>query len=172
MKKIEVLVDRLIPYALLVLLALLVLEFSIDVTPYEKAIRIIDEMIFVLFVADLCFKYRHVTSTMRFIKLYWIEILAVFPFYLIVRAYTTLLELSKGVEETQKVLHEAVLIKEARSFEIGREVRLAEEAKLLREGRLFRVIRVIQRMLRLFYGRLFLAHKVMHLKKVRKDNIS
>lgn len=171
-KKIEELIDTSIPYALFVLLILLILEFSIDTTPYEKAIRIIDEVIFILFIADLCFKYRHVNNTLRFIKLYWIEILAVFPFYLVIRAYTALLELSKGVEETQKVLHEAVLIKEARSLEIGREVRLAEEAKLLREGRLFRVTRVIQRGLRLLYGRFLLAHKVMRLKKVRKDNTS
>ena len=171
-QKIEEWIDTSIPYALFVLLILLVLEFTIDTTPYEKIILFTDEIIFVLFVTDLCFKYHHVNNTLHFIKLYWIEILAVFPFYLLIRAYTALLELSKGVEETQKVLHETMLIKEARSLEIGREARFAEEAKILRESRLFRVTRVIQRGFRLLYGRLLLAHKVMHVKKVRKGNTS
>ena len=174
-KKIEEWIDTSIPYALFVLLILLILEFTADTTPYEKIILFIDEIIFILFVADLCFKYWHVNNTLHFIKLYWIEILAVFPFYLIIRAYTTLLELSRGIEETQKVLHEAELLKETRVFEEGkvlREARLAEEAKILRESRLFRVTRVIQRGFRLLYGRLLLAHKVMHVKKVRKGNTS
>lgn len=174
LEKIEALVDKLIPYALLALLVLIVLEFTTDTTPYQAAITLVDETVLAIFVLDLCFKYHRVKTTMQFFRTYWLELIAVFPFYLVIRAYTTLLELSRGVEEGQKVLHEAALLREARLVEEGRllrEARVAEEeARLLRESNFFwRMIRTVQRGIRLLFARLLFVHKLLfHARKKRK----
>ncbi len=174
LERIEKRVDDLIPYALLVLLVIVILEFTINTARYDKLIQIIDDIILGIFTLDLCFKYYRIKTTALFFRTYWLELIAVFPFYLLIRAYTALIELSRGVEETQKVLHEAALIKEARFLEEGKVLREArvveEEARLLRESStLMRTVRLIQKMLRLLYARMVFAKNLLfHVRKKKR----
>ncbi len=171
LQKAEKWADKLVPYALVVLLGIIILEFTIDTAPYELYIGIVDYAILAVFVADLAFKYYRVKTVVQFFKTYWIEIIAVFPFYLLIRAYTALIELSRGVEETQKILHEAALVREARILEEGKVMREArvveEEARLLRESSfVMRALRLVQRSIRLLYARILFTKKLLfHVRK-------
>ena len=162
LEKIEVLVDRIIPYALVLLIILIVVEFTIDTKPYEVIFGIIDESILVLFIVDLIFKYHRVKTTMEFFKKYWLEIIAAFPFYLIIRVYAEVVELSRGVEEAQKILHGTTLIKEGRLLEESRNLKIfEEEVRLAKEARFFRTLRVAQRTLRFFAAKIWLTKEML-----------
>ncbi len=154
--KFEWVVDVAVPYLLVVLAALLILEFLVDLEHYEPVVSILDYVIVGFFALDLFFKWSHVRNAKVFIKLYWIDILAVFPFYLMFRLYGLLAGALIGGEEIavgQKIAHEAVLLREA---EIGKELRVAREAKFLRG------LRFVQRLLRIIKARLHIARHHMH----------
>lgn len=148
-----------------VLAIMIVLEFSTDTHQFEPWWGYLDLVIVGFFVLDLFFKWRHVRKVMKFVRLYWLEILAVFPFYLLIRAYTTLAEiiaLGKGVSEAQEIAHEAVLLRETKILRetelIGKEARLAREAELVgKEARFVpRIVRFVQRLVRFVWGSLHL----------------
>ncbi|MBI4016568.1 MAG: hypothetical protein HY363_02640 [Candidatus Aenigmarchaeota archaeon] len=152
----EWVVDVAVPYLLVVLAALLILEFLVDLEHYEPLVSIFDYVIVSFFALDLFFKWSHVRNAKVFIRLYWIDILAVFPFYLVFRLYGLLAGALIGGEEIafgQKIAHETVLLREA---EIGKE------AKFVKEVRLARGIRFAQRLLRIIKARLHIVRKEMH----------
>ena len=154
--------DKVIPILLVALGIVLILENPlwtlVHLEEYEPWITIFDYTIVTFFVADLIFKWFKVKKLSTFLKLYWIEILAVFPFYFIFRLYTrlgTLLRISSEIREAQTAAHEALLIREA---SLIREAELAKEVRLLRETRpLVRALRLGQRLLRLLKGRVLLG---------------
>ncbi len=87
--KIEVWVDRLVPLSLFVLLVLIGIEFYYQETAekYHALISTLDNFIIALFILDLVFKYIRVHSIPTFLKKYWLEIIAVLPISLIIRAF-------------------------------------------------------------------------------------
>ena len=129
--KVEIITDKAIPYLVLILLILIILDvFYHDLTlPYENQILILDYFIVLIFIIDLSFKYYRVKDYKTFLKKYWLDIIVVFPFFLVFRLVEEIILLtrvSESLAESQKVLHTGV--------EIGRISReVSEEARVLRE---------------------------------------
>ncbi|MBS3146621.1 ion transporter [Candidatus Woesearchaeota archaeon] len=156
--KIEVFVDRIIPYLVLILLALIIGEFTHYnlVEEHEDIVLIIDYTIVIFFLIDLAFKYHRVRNAKTFVKKYWLDILAVFPFFLIFRLIEEIsifLRLGSQLGDYQKALHT--------SLEVGRiSEELVEEQKILREieeatklertSRFGRLLRPLERIPRIF----------------------
>lgn len=158
LETIERIVDRAVPYVLVLLAVLIIIEFTHVADPYHDIFVTIDYFIVAFFVIDLCFKWFHTRDVLKFIKLYWIDIIAVFPFYAIFRVYFAATELFAAGEQTQKFLHEAVLLRETKLL---REAEYG--AKLAKEGRF---IRVIARSLRILRARWYVTN--WHLQKVSR----
>lgn len=113
--KLEVIVDKSIPYLLLLLLVLILLEIFFKETAehYALQIDIADYFIIFAFVIDLTFKYMRVKNIKKFIRHFWLDILAVFPFFLVFRVFEAIAGLvsttiSEGVASFQAILHESI----------------------------------------------------------------
>lgn len=178
LEAIEIFIDKSIPYLVIIIAVMLILNFTINSEQFEPWFSYLDWAILAFFVADLVFKWRHVRKLTKFLRLYWIEILAVFPFYLIIRAYATIAELitvGERVSEAQQITHEALLLREAK---ILRETELlAEESGVVgKEVRLLpRIFRFFQRSLRFVWGSLhYVTEHLLHVsrKKRRKSIFS
>ena len=119
LKKLELFVDKFIPYLLVLLIFVIVLElFFHDIAEtYRYHINLLDGFIVLVFLLDLYFKYQQTKNVPKFVRKYWLEILAVFPFYLIFRFIETtlgFLEVSGILKQGQNILHS--------SLEVGKEV--------------------------------------------------
>jgi len=115
--KIELLVDKIIPYSLVLLLFLIIGEifFSEKVEPYSLYVSVLDGLIIFIFVIDLIFKYVRIRNFPKFFKKYWLEIIAVFPAFLVLRLVEEFIiiarlgETFESVGETaQSAIHEVV----------------------------------------------------------------
>ncbi len=160
--------DHIIPYLVVLLAIVLILENPfwtlVHLSEYEPWIGIFDSVIVFFFVVDLVFKWFKTRNVRKFFRLYWLDIVAVFPFYLAFRAYAQVVgifRLGEEVSETaQKLAHEAVLLREARMFreaeEMAKEARAAREFSIVERG-----IRAVQRALRSLKGRFYTSHRAM-----------
>jgi len=156
--KIEVLVDKLIPYLVLILLILIILDifYHEKILPYENRILILDYFIVIVFIIDLGFKYYRVKNAKTFLKKYWLDIIVVIPFFLIFRLVEEIMLLTRvsgALSESQTFLHTGV--------EIGRIARAGEEearvlkeiqeaTKLERTARIARILRPVERVPRIW----------------------
>jgi len=159
--KFERLTRKIIPYFIVLLLFIIIIENPfwsiIDLEPYSLEISIMDSVIVFFFVADLIFKWMKTRKIRKFLRLYWIDILAVFPFYLIFRAYSLFLGVAGITETAQEIVHETVLVRESKALE---EAKVGEEA--LKEAKPFsRILRASQRILRAMKGRFYLTYKTL-----------
>jgi len=59
--------------------------FAQKVEPFSVYVSIIDGIIIAIFIVDLGFKYVRTKDIPKFFKKYWMEIIAVFPAFLVVR---------------------------------------------------------------------------------------
>lgn len=158
----HVVVDKLIFPSLLIILALVVLEFSFPLLakPYRNIIDAVDLAIIVLFSIDLCFKYARARSVSGFLRRHWLEILAIIPFFLlfrIVEGVTRVLGAAgETTKETQQLVHlgsgltkqaEHELAATRQAFRIG--MRLEAEGRLLRLARFLRPLLRLPRLLKL-----------------------
>lgn len=150
LKDVELIVDRSIPFLLVLLAVLIIVDFTHFGEAHHHIIVWIDNFIIAFFIIDLLFKWNHATNAVNFIKLYWIDIIAVFPFYLIFRLYAVATEITIAGERTQKLLHEAALLRETKLIGEGKLV-----GHLAKEGRL---IRAAARGLRLLRFRWYVIH--------------
>jgi hypothetical protein len=98
--------DRLVGPALVVIVAVVVLElfFPDFAHHYHKYILVADYAAILVFVFDLSFKFRRATTWEGFLKDYWLEIIAIFPVFMVVRVFEFLAFLRTG-ELGQEVLH-------------------------------------------------------------------
>ncbi len=160
--------DHVIPFLVVLIAIALVLENPfwtvVHLSDYEPWMGIFDGVIVFFFVVDLVFKWFKTRNIRRFFRLYWIDIVAVFPFYLIFRTYSEMVAIFRIGEEVaesgQKVAHEAVLLREARMLREAEEA--AKEAKIARETKVIgRGIRSVQRILRVAKGRLYTSHRAL-----------
>ena len=130
LKDLEVIVDKLIPYLIFLLLIIIIIDlFYHEVAEkYKFEIGLVDGFIILVFLFDLIYKYNRVRNLPTFIKKYWLEILAVLPFYLIFRAVELtigFLEISGLIKQSQNILHTglefekeiALISKEAKEIE-------------------------------------------------------
>lgn len=132
--KLENIVDKIIPYCLIVLIVIIVLELGFHSFVVEKnlslSLDIVDYFIIFIFVFDLIFKYNRIRNVPLFLRKYWLEVIAVFPFFLIFRLAELafgIREISEGVKTAQSITHSTA--------ELEKEVAILREGeKLLREG--------------------------------------
>ncbi|NQU78247.1 ion transporter [Candidatus Woesearchaeota archaeon] len=156
MHKIEVVVDKVIPPCLVVLLVLIVLELGFhDFVVANNLgfwIELADYFIIGIFVVDLIFKYIRTRDLPTFLKKYWLDILAVFPFFLLFRIYEiTAGAFSLAVSETattaQHLLHEGLEVEK----ESARILREGEKlAKISRSSKFMKFLRPVFRIPRFF----------------------
>ena len=156
LKKLELIIDKSIPYLLIILLGILIIEFFFHdfAEHYIKIIHGLDYFIIGVFLVDLIFKYNHVRKIKPFIKKYWLDILAVFPFFLAFRVYELLFGIGRGASETastiQAITHtskEGIEIVEKEAPRVIKEAEAVTKAR--RSSRLVRWLRPIFRSPRL-----------------------
>ena len=141
LKKLEHLTDRIIPYLLVLLTIIIVLEFGFKhiAEQYNLHITIADYTIIFFFVLDLAYKYNRVRQFKPFVKKFWLDIIAVFPFFLVFRIVEELfllLSVSQDVAEGQKFLHFGL---EAEKI-VKEESALKELSSLQKESRFIKEI--------------------------------
>ena len=138
---IEVFVDKSIPYLVLLLLFVIVGDFVFHdfMNQYRLYVIIIDYVILIFFVIDLAFKFYRIRNVKLFLKKYWLEVIAVFPFVLVFRLFEEvfiLLRFTAPLEEGQKIVHTVAEI-----GKIGEEQKIIRELSQLEQGtRVFRSI--------------------------------
>ncbi len=154
--EIEVLVDRLIPLCLLLLPAVFIIEiyFSWIKNTYHYWFDLFDIVVIAIFLIDLFFKYERVRKMKVFLKEYWLDIIAVLPFFLIFR-FLEIFRLSELMKSGEQVLHEAVVL-ERQSRLIVEEAE--EVAKVSRTERFLRYFRVFGRFPRFCEAFSFFEH--------------
>src|SRR3989344_5751490 len=122
--KIELIVDKIIPYLVFILLLIVIGEllFSEQIQKYVLWINVAYYFIVGIFVIDLIFKYIRIRNIPKFLRKCWIDIIAVFPFFLLFRLVEEtgiLLRFGERIAETQAVFHEAVEIEKETGKIIG-----------------------------------------------------
>lgn len=156
--RVESFVDRAIPYTLIVLTGIIIIEifFKQLAEEYHLAIAIMDYAILAFFVADLIFKYLRIRKFKEFLKKCWLDIIAVFPFVLFFRIFESLslfVRLPAEFREGQSILHTIVATKQEFAEFFGRSSKLIEDAKLAegisRTERILKEIRPLARSPRL-----------------------
>ncbi len=150
MHKAEKLIDDFIPPLLLVFLLFLAAEVFLaqEIVPIRGVIDLFDTGFIILLAADLYFKYQRIRNVPRFLKKYWLQIIAVLPFFLAFRVleYLELSEFaSRGsvfVNETRFIARgPALIIREAQEVGgLSRTARLLQFRPLARLPRLLSAI--------------------------------
>jgi len=149
--KIELFVDWIIPYLVIILLVLIVLEFGFSgyVAPYDSYFTLFDYVILVVFCIDLAFKYMKTRKIPLFLRKHWLDIIAVFPFFLIFRLFQEVYafaSIPSLLTEPPTLIHEGIILEK----EGLRLVKAAEETeKVSRTGILLRFLKPLQRSPRL-----------------------
>ncbi len=171
LRKLEVFIDKFIPYLLVLLIFVIVIElfFHNIAEEYRYHINLLDGLIVVVFLLDLYFKYQRTRNIPQFVGKYWLEILAVFPFYLLFRfVETTLgfLEISGAVKQGQNILHSGIEAEKEVTL-IGKEVGEAEKLGV-RAKALTRTFRTVSRTPRLVAAAQF-YEQPKFLKKASKE---
>jgi hypothetical protein len=118
LKDIEMIIDASIPYLVILLLFIIITPFVAEdfYHHYESLFHSLDYMIIAIFALDLIFKYVRIRKFKPFLKKYWLDILAVFPFYLIFRIFEEsylFLRAGEQLTESQPFLHIVANINEA-----------------------------------------------------------
>ncbi|OYT41328.1 hypothetical protein B6U80_01550 [Candidatus Pacearchaeota archaeon ex4484_26] len=160
-KALERFVDKAVPWVLVALAIVIVLDnplFTLfNLENYEIPVLVFDTLVIIFLVADLIFKWFHIRNLKVFVKHYWLELIAVFPFYLVFRIYIFAAEFARAGEEAQRIFHEAILTRETRLLKEARFVQEAE--KVIRESRPFvRFMRSAARFIRLLGARFYSAY--------------
>jgi len=142
--KLELIIDKLIPPCLVLLLGIIIIDiFYMDFAhDHYFWILITDSFIVLVFLIDLIFKYIRIKNVPLFLRRYWIDILAVFPFYLLFRGVELILAfmpVSESMKSVQMMLHEGLEIEKE-----GSKI-VKEAGKAGRFQRLARFIRPIVR---------------------------
>jgi len=138
---IEIFVDKIIPYLVLLLLFIIIGEFAFHdlVNQYRIYVDIADYTILFFFLTDLCFKFYRIRNVKLFFRKYWLEVIAVFPFILVFRMFEELfilLRFTGPIEEGQKIVHTVTEV-----AKIGEEQKIIRELSALeKETRVFRSI--------------------------------
>jgi hypothetical protein len=134
LEKMELFVDKTIPYLLVLLVVLLLIEFfNIELAEsYHTQIVFADYVIITFFVIDLIFKYNRVRDIPKFIKRYWLDILAVLPYVLILRLFTEpLLIYEQFVSGFNKLFHIGVVLEQTAVAKTVEELAKIAEAERL-----------------------------------------
>lgn len=150
MHKAEKAIDEIIPVLLLILLAIIAAEvlFEKEVAQFRNHIDLFDTALIGVLGADLFFKYQRIKSVPKFVAKYWLQIVAVLPFFIVFRMleYLQLTELAatgtKLVNETTTLGRgPGLIIREAeKSGELSRTSQLLRFKPLSRFPRLLKAL--------------------------------
>ncbi|MBI2666869.1 hypothetical protein HYX13_04615 [Candidatus Woesearchaeota archaeon] len=161
--------NKLIPYALVILLVVILVELfgEVENPTTHLVFEIVDYLVILIFVIDLIFLAIKAKSVSFFFKHYWLDLLAVIPvgliFAVVSRFYRGVL-LTEELVIGQKIVHET----------LEAEKELKEASYLAKEGKLARGVRIFVRSIRaVTKSRLFThfekkkseAHKKVYGKK-------
>ncbi len=151
--KIEVLVDKIIPFVLVILLGIIVIEFGFHdlAEKYRLVIEILDWFIVSVFIVDLIFKYLRIRNIPKFLRASWIDILAIFPFFLVFRllgGFIGAFEAGETLTRGQKIVHVGVEIEKEFGVAIKEGEKFAKEISRTEKFGIF--LRPISRLLRIF----------------------
>ncbi len=138
MHKIELFVDKIVPWLVGILLIVIIIEFFFRqlAEEYRTIISILDGFIVFVFVLDLIFKYIRAKNIPDFLRNSWLDIIAVFPFYFFFRfmeGIASIFIAPETISEGQKILHEGVLLEK----ESAKIVKNVEEAGKISRTRFF-----------------------------------
>ncbi|PIN68567.1 hypothetical protein COV93_09010 [Candidatus Woesearchaeota archaeon CG11_big_fil_rev_8_21_14_0_20_43_8] len=114
-EKAERFVHRAIPYSLVILLFVIVAEifFSEWAHHHELLVKGADYLVVFVFVLDLIFKYNRMRNLPKFLRSSWLDIIAVFPFFLVFRLIEELSSAIRAGEIAQTSLHEVLEVEKA-----------------------------------------------------------
>ena len=149
---VEEIVDKLIPFLLIILAAIIIVELTSDklAEKYHTYIQIFDYFLITTFIIDLGFKYHRIRNIPQFIRECWLDIIAIFPFFIVFRFFEGLLGIlgiSEATVQAQKVLHVGVGVEKELVATVKEGSRVAEEVS--RAEKLTKYIRAGARSLRL-----------------------
>lgn len=169
-EKVEHYNAKLIPYALVVLLFVIVFELFIHTENHllEIFIKLLDYFVITIFVIDLTFLAIKAKSVRFFFRNYWLDVLAVFPFVMFFNAINTFYRAAVATERiavSQAILHETV--------EVGKELEVLAKG----EGKIAKVSRIAARGIRVvtksrFFKKLQAKHEHIRKKPVKKQKRS
>jgi len=165
-EKLEVITEKLIPWMLLLLIVILVLEFGfrdfVHAFHLEPWLLWGDYLVIFVFCVDLGFKYIRIHPFKRFLVKSWLDILAVFPFVIffrLVELFIGALAASEILKTIQSGLHTMVEV-EKEAVKVVQEAeklgKMQRFQKFLRGARFTRFIRVFARMPR--FAKAFLVY--------------
>lgn len=156
-KRTEHIVDRLIPYCLILLLFIIVMEMFFYETAQKITLLIesLDYFVIAVFLFDLYFKFQRVRSVPKFLRKYWLDIIAVFPVFLFVRLIEEFSAVERVGRLSQSAIHEIEIL-EKEGIKITEEA--AKGARISRVQIAGRFIRPIARMPRLAKALRFFEH--------------
>ena len=142
--KVEKLADALIGPLLILLLLILIGElFLADrLVHYAFYVDVFDFFMILVFAVDLVFKFNRTRKIPKFLRMYWMQILAIIPFFLVFR-FTEFLGLNEFLYRGQTVLNE---IPEAQAFEKGAVTFVSEAGRAGRTAKLMRMLRFTSRL--------------------------
>src|SRR3989344_4765782 len=159
--KVEVIIDKSIPYILVILLFLIIGEifYAEQIEPYGFFVSVVDNVVILIFMIDLAFKYMRTRYFPDFFRKHWLEIIAVLPASLFIRLIERFIPLST-FEVSQSILHEATEIKREEKL-IVMEV---EKAGQISRTRYFlRFVRPLARLHRFAIAFSFYEKPIIHL---------
>ncbi|MBI2133496.1 hypothetical protein HYU11_02325 [Candidatus Woesearchaeota archaeon] len=149
MYKAEKIVDDALPLLLVLFILVVALEvlFPEETKPFQDHIDLFDTILILVFASDLFFKYERMHNFKKFLSKYWLQIIAIIPFYAVFRMleYLELADLAsrggKFVNQTQFMRGPALLIREAEKVEgISRTEKLLKFKPLSRFPKLIDAI--------------------------------
>ena len=142
--KVEKLVDSVIGPLLAVLLVVILAEIFLHeqfeaVSAYADYF---DMFLISVFAVDLAFKFHRVRKFPRFLRKYWLEVMATIPFFLVFR-FTELFGLNLFIERGQEIVHEVPEIQKLEKETAGI---VREAGRAGRTARLIRTFRIASRL--------------------------
>jgi hypothetical protein len=128
---IEKVTDSIIPYCLIALIGILIIDiFFVEIAHKYQFISYIDYFIVTVFCLDLLCKFHKTKHLADFFKHYWLDIIAVFPFFLLFRTIELVRGFSIIAGESTKEIQSFIHV----IFNVEKEFATAEKlAKFERE---------------------------------------
>ena len=133
-EKLETLVDRLIPPALILVLLIIVMELLFPETAhhYDEHLNMADSFVILIFATDLSFKLNRAKTWEGFLRDYWLEIIAIMPLFFVFRMIE-LVFVTRTAEVGQDAVHLGT-----RTERVVAAFRSPEAARSARFGRFIR----------------------------------
>lgn len=177
--KVEKINNKLIIPAIILLFFIIIFELFIHIENHalELAVEVADYFVIAVFVVDLIFLFHKAKTTKFFFKNYWLDILAVFPFILIFKALSGILEFFSMAERLtigQAIFHETVEVSKAAAkaeevAKVGEKLGKAERVAKVAEqmGKAGRYVRLGARAIRITTK----THSIIRFKRRKKERL-